>query len=313
MRLIFMGTSQFAVPALKKLYESHHNVCQIFTQPDRPSGRGHRVSISPVKSVALDLGLPIHQPQSLKLKKWIGVIQAVQAEVLVVIAYGKILPSFIFDLPPLGTINVHASLLPRYRGAAPIPWAIVNGETQTGVSTMKIDENMDTGPIFLQEEVSIPLSETATELQDRLAILGADLLLKTLDLLKSNLVKAKPQNFILASYAPMLKKLDGKLDWNQSSRQIYDRIRGFNPWPGTYTHYRGTLLKILEGYPVDPPWKESSAGSLWNYGTAGALVSCGEGCLRLKRVQLENHRVVKAKDFLNGIHLPLNQFVGLGS
>ena len=169
---------------------------------------------------------------------------------------------------------------------------------------MKIDENMDTGPIFLQEKVSIEFAETATELQGRLANLGADLLLKTLDLLKASLVKAKPQNSILASYAPILKKSDGQLDWNQSSRQIYNRIRGFNPWPGTYTHYRGALLRIIEGCPVDPPWKESAAGSLWNYGTAGALVSCGEGCLQLERVQLENRNAVTGKDVLNGILHP---------
>ena len=178
---------------------------------------------------------------------------------------------------------------------------------------MKIDQSMDTGPIFLQEEVDILFSETVIELHDRLAILGADLLLKTLDLLKSSLINAKPQESGMGSYAPMLKKSDGKLDWDQSSRQIYNRIRGFNPWPGTYTYFKGTLLKILEGYPVEPPWKYSLPGSLWNFGATGALVACGKGCLQLRKVQLENRSAVKAKDFLNGIHLPLNQFVRLGN
>lgn len=313
MRVIFMGTPAFAVPTLRKLLSSQHVVCRIFTQPDRPSGRGQKITASPIKRLALESQLPIHQPQELKSVEWKDLLEAIAADALVVVAYGKILPAWLFNLPCFGAINLHASLLPRYRGAAPIPWAIVYGETRTGVTTMRIDQGMDTGDLLLQQKVEIQSEETASELHDRLAMLGADLLIRTLDLLEKDQITATPQNSDLATYAPILKKSDGELNWEQSSREIYNRIRALNPWPGTYTYCRASMLRILNARPVNPPEDLKRVGSLCRRGSNGALVACGSGCLELLEVQVENHQRVPASDFLNGIRLQSNQSVTLGS
>jgi methionyl-tRNA formyltransferase len=234
------------------------------------------------------------------------------ADVLVVVAYGKILPPWLFTLPPFGAINVHASLLPRYRGAAPIPWAIVRGETRTGVTTMRIDRGMDTGDVLLQKAVEIGEEETSVQLGDRLAVLGADLLAETLDRLEAGKVRPRPQDARLSSYAPMLKKSDGEIDWSQSSRQIFNRVRGFNPWPGAYTRRSRSLLRILSARPITPTLRKQAAGSLWRWNSKRALVACGEGWLELLEVQPENQRRVSASDFLNGLRLQPGRSIRLG-
>ena len=251
MRLLFMGTPSFAVPTLEKLLSSRHGVSGVFTQPDRPSGRGRRITPCPIKQVALHRGLPVYQPDRLGSEEW-RVLVETTADALVVVAYGKILPPWLFTLPPFGAVNVHASLLPRYRGAAPIPWAIVRGETRTGVTTMRIDRGMDTGDLLLQKAVAIGPEETSVQLQDRLAVMGADLLVDTLDRLEAGQVRPRPQNPQLVSHAPMLKKSDGEIDWNRSSRQIFNRVRAFNPWPGAFTCRGRSLLRILKARPVTP-------------------------------------------------------------
>ena len=311
MRLLFMGTPSFAVPTLEKLLSSRHRVSGVFTQPDRPSGRGRRITPCPIKQVALHRGLPVYQPDRLASEEW-RVLVETTADALVVVAYGKILPPWLFTLPPFGAVNVHASLLPRYRGAAPIPWAIVRGETRTGVTTMRIDRGMDTGDLLLQKAVAIGPEETSVQLQDRLAVMGADLLVDTLDRLEAGQVRPRPQNPQLVSHAPMLKKSDGEIDWNQSSRQIFNRVRAFNPWPGAFTCRGRSLLRILKARPVTPLLQQQAAGSLWRWDSTRALVSCGKGWLELLEVQPENHKPIAASDFLNGLRLQSRHSILLG-
>ena len=311
MRLLFMGTPSFAVPTLEKLLSSRHRVSGVFTQPDRPSGRGRRITPCPIKQVALHRGLPVYQPDRLASEEW-RVLVETTADALVVVAYGKILPPWLFTLPPFGAVNVHASLLPRYRGAAPIPWAIVRGETRTGVTTMRIDRGMDTGDLLLQKAVAIGPEETSVQLQDRLAVMGADLLLDTLDRLEAGQVRPRPQNPQLVSHAPMLKKSDGEIDWNQSSRQIFNRVRAFNPWPGAFTCRGRSLLRILKARPVTPLLQQQAAGSLWRWDSTHALVACGKGWLELLEVQPENHKPIAASDFLNGLRLQSRHSILLG-
>ena len=311
MRLLFMGTPGFAVPTLRKLLSGRHQVGGVFTQPDRPSGRGRKLAIGPVKQLALQSGLPVYQPERLAPEEW-KVLVETTADVLVVVAYGKILPPWLFNLPPHGAINVHASLLPRYRGAAPVSWAIVRGEIRTGVTTMRIDRGMDTGDLLLQNAVEIGPEETAAELQDRLAAMGADLLAETLDGLETGQVRPRPQDPQLASYAPMLRKSDGEIDWSRSSRQIFNRVRGFDPWPGTFTYRSGSLLRILRARPVTPSVRRQAPGSLWRWDSRRALVACGEGWLELLQVQPENHKPVAASDFLNGLRLQPGHSIPLG-
>ena len=311
MRLLFMGTPSFAVPTLEKLLSSRHRVSGVFTQPDRPSGRGRRITPCPIKQVALHRGLPVYQPDRLASEEW-RVLVETTADALVVVAYGKILPPWLFTLPPFGAVNVHASLLPRYRGAAPIPWAIVRGETRTGVTTMRIDRGMDTGDLLLQKAVAIGPEETSVQLQDRLAVMGADLLVDTLDRLEAGQVRPRPQNPRLVSHAPMLKKSDGEIDWNQSSRQIFNRVRAFNPWPGAFTCRGRSLLRILKARPVTPLLQQQAAGSLWRWDSTRALVSCGKGWLELLEVQPENHKPIAASDFLNGLRLQSRHSILLG-
>ena len=311
MRLLFMGTPGFAVPTLRKLLSSRHQVSGVFTQPDRPSGRGRKLAIGPVKRVALHNGLPVYQPERLVQEEWKSLVETT-ADALVVVAYGKILPSWLFTLPPFGAINVHASLLPRYRGAAPIPWAIVRGETRTGVTTMRIDRGMDTGDVLLQSAVEIGGEETSVQLGDRLAVLGADLLAETLDRLEAGQVRPRPQDPRLASYAPMLKKTDGEIDWSRSSRQIFNRVRAFNPWPGAFTYRRRSLLRILKARPLTLSARQQAAGSLWRWDSKRALVACGEGWLELLEVQPQNQRPLAASDFLNGLRLQTGHSIPLG-
>ncbi len=311
MRLLFMGTPSFAVPTLEKLLSSRHRVSGVFTQPDRPSGRGRRITPCPIKQVALHRGLPVYQPDRLASEEW-RVLVETTADALVVVAYGKILPPWLFTLPPFGAVNVHASLLPRYRGAAPIPWAIVRGETRTGVTTMRIDRGMDTGDLLLQKAVAIGPEETSVQLQDRLAVMGADLLVDTLDRLEAGQVRPRPQNPQLVSHAPMLKKSDGEIDWNQSSRQIFNRVRAFNPWPGAFTCRGRSLLRILKARPVTPLLQQQAAGSLWRWDSTRALVACGKGWLELLEVQPENHKPIAASDFLNGLRLQSRHSILLG-
>ena len=311
MRLLFMGTPVFAVPTLKALLSSHHTVSAVFTQPDKPSGRGEKLSAPPVKQLALEQDVAVYQPEKLKAPEWQPVFAELNVDAYVVVAYGRILPQWLLDLPRLGAYNVHASLLPQYRGAAPIHWAIANGETKTGITTMKLDAGMDTGDMLLQHEIPIEPEDTSTSIHDRLAEIGAELMLQTLDALERGLAKRIPQDPALASYAPMLKKADGLLDWSQSAVSVHNRIRAFNPWPGTYTVLQGQTFRIWKAQPAEASG-ELPSGTLLHHSSGAAVVACGTGFLRLEEVQLENRKRTSALDFLHGIRLGRSQTLLLG-
>src|SRR5467141_3064166 len=245
MRIVFCGTPQFAVPTLKHLLaQSDFEVVGVITQPDRPRGRGQEVSFSPVKEAALAAKLPVHQPEKIRAPEVQELLRGLAPDCIVIIAYGQIIPARLLPIPKLGWINLHASLLPKYRGAAPINWAIVNGETRTGVTTMRIDAGMDTGEMLLQRQIEIGSKETAPELAARMSEAGAPLMVEALRGLAAGTVVPKPQNHSEASSAPMLKKEDGRIDWKRPAIEIYNRMRGFAPWPGAYTTFRGQTCHL---------------------------------------------------------------------
>jgi methionyl-tRNA formyltransferase len=289
-----MGTPEFAAPSLERVAR---DVIAVFTQPDRPKGRGGELAMAPVKSAALRLGLPVYQPERVRRPEVVEQIRAMAPEAMVVVGYGQIIPQTILDIPPRGIINVHASLLPKYRGAAPIQWAIARGETKTGVTTMRIDAGLDTGNMLLRWETGIGEEETAVELSERLAAAGAELLVKTLDELPS--IIPEPQDNSQASYAPILKREDGRIDWKLPAREIFNRIRGFQPWPGGYGFFRGLRFQI---------WKARIANVMLLPGEVKAenrrlYVGCGEGSLELIEVQSEGKKRMAASAFLNGVTL----------
>ena len=314
MRLIFMGTPQFAVPSLEKLLGSSHRIVAVFAQPDRPAGRGERMAVPPVKVLALQHGIQLHQPERLKEDTWQTTFRQIHADACVVVAFGKILPRWLLEILPLGAFNLHASLLPKYRGAAPIQWAIANGESETGVTTMRLEEGMDTGDVLLQQKVLIAPHETAVELQRRLARLGADLLLETINLLESGKLQPVRQDPALATYAPLLRKEDGLIRWEQmTADEVYNRIRAFNPWPGTYTLINGQVLRIWKAIPQEASIGLLVSGTLVHHTLEGPSVACSRGFLRLIEVQLENRKRISATDMLNGLRIPKNQPVFLGT
>jgi methionyl-tRNA formyltransferase len=306
MRLIFCGTPQFAVPTLKHLLgRADFEILAIVTQPDRPRGRGREVAISPVKELALAAYLPVHQPEKIRTPEVEELLKKLSPDFIVIIAYGQIIPARLLSIPRHGWINLHASLLPRYRGAAPINWAIANGETRTGLTTMRIDAGMDTGDILLQHEVGVGPKETAPELAARMSEAGAALMEETLRGLAGGSIVPHPQNDTEATLAPMLKKEDGRIDWNRSAHEIYNRMRGFAPWPGAYTTFRGQTCHILgeplskEAFPDEAP----PPGTLL-LSQSELLVFCGRTTvLRVLTVKLEGRKQVSASEFVNGVHL----------
>ncbi|MEW5975880.1 MAG: methionyl-tRNA formyltransferase [Acidobacteriota bacterium] len=312
MRLAFMGTPQFAIPALQRLLSSTHQVTAVITQPDRPAGRGEPTTLPPVKRLAQEAGIPVHQPERLLADQYQAVFEQLEIDAWVVVAYGKILPDWLINLPRFGALNIHASLLPKYRGAAPVHWAIANGETHTGITIMQIDSGMDTGPVLLQEKVAIRPDESVSELQARLAQKGADLLLSALKLAEQNQLVPVAQNHREASYAPILKKADGQLHWRESAEALYNRVRAFNPWPGTYTFLKGAIFRIWDARPL--PFEEGDypVGSLFVHPKHEVVVQCGTGLLKLLEVQLENRRRLPSLEFANGFRLRACQPLLLG-
>lgn len=305
MELIFLGTPTFAVPTLERIVAAGHRVLAVFTQPDRPRGRGGRLNASPVKEAALRLGLPVHQPERIRRPESIEQLQQMKPEAMVVVGYGQIIPQAIIDIPPRGIINVHASLLPKYRGAAPIQWAVANGEVRTGVTTMKIDAGLDTGDMLMKWETEIGPEEDALELGARLAEAGANLLVKTL---RENPVPIK-QNPEEATYAPILTKEDGEIDWNWPALKIFNRSRGFLPWPGTYSFFRGRLFHVWRARVSTEP-AAGAAGRL-TAEKKRLLVTCGERTvLEPIEVQVEGRKRMSAEAFLNGQHLRQDERLG---
>jgi methionyl-tRNA formyltransferase len=306
MRIIFMGSPSFAVPSLEAIHHSSHDILAVVTQPDRPVGRKLKLQAPPVKVAAEALSIPVHQPSTTKSQEFVDQMSALKPEILVVVAYGEIVRRNVLELAPHGAVNLHASLLPKYRGAAPIPWAILNGETETGLSTMKMDLAMDAGPIYLQQTCEILPSDTTASLSERLSTLGAPLLLKTLGLIEENLIVPSEQDISAVTYAPKLKKEDGKVDWNKPAAWIARQIRAFFPWPSTFAWFENTTFKLLNAEPELEgadlrPARTVMPGEVINISKSGILVAAGEqSVLRLMEVQPENRQRMTAHDFAIG-------------
>jgi len=300
MVLIFCGTPRFAVSTLEKLVEAGHAVPLVVTQPDRPRGRGMEVTVSPVKEAALRLGLPITQPDKIKSNaEFQAQLAAIHPDAIIVVGYGRIIPQWMSDLPRLGNLNLHASLLPKYRGAAPIQWAIANGESITGVTTMRIDAGLDTGDILQQREFPIEPDDTAETLGPKLAAIGAELMIETLRGLESGQVRAVPQDHAKATLAPVLKKEDGRINFARSASEIRNRLRGFQPWPGAYTTFKGKTMQVHKAQPselgvrLDP-------GEIAVDGTR-LIAGCGQRtALEVLEIQMEGKRRMPAREFING-------------
>jgi methionyl-tRNA formyltransferase len=309
LNLVFCGTPAFAVPTLVRLVESGFSVRLVVTQPDRPKGRGLDVVSSPVKLSAVKLGLPIIQPESIKNNAdFRAQLTDLKPDAIVIVGYGRIIPQWMLDLPPLGNINLHASLLPKYRGAAPIQWAIARGEAITGVTTMKIDAGLDTGDILLQQEIPIAPDETAETLAPRLAGMGADLTVATLQGLQAGTIHPRKQDNSLATLAPILKKEDGRVDFARPASEILNRLRGFQPWPGAHSRFRGKNLQVLRAAEINQTLFSSEIKVEGNR----LLVGCGEGsAIELLEVQLEGKRWSAAADFIRGYRPEPGEKLGL--
>ena len=297
MRVAFMGTPHFAVPTLQALIDSAHDVVMVVAQPDRPAGRGQKLVSPPTIELARASDLPIWQPRAVKSGPFPEAWCALEMDVAVVIAYGRILPQRLLDAPRLGCINVHASLLPRYRGAAPIQWAVLNGDAETGITTMQMEAGLDTGPTLLQRSTPVGQDETSGTLHDRLSVLGAELLIETLDRLES--LQAQPQEHAAATHAPMLAKADGLVDWSRSAAALGCHVRGMSPWPGAFTMFRGERVKIHAARPISGLHSAAEPGTVLAVDEEFRVVT-GEGVLELIELQRPGKRRQPARDFISG-------------
>ncbi|MDI3465092.1 MAG: Methionyl-tRNA formyltransferase [Nitrospira sp.] len=309
MRIVFMGTPEFAVPSLEAILRSDNQVVGVVTQPDRPKGRGQQLVSSPVKLVAERTGIPILQPLKIRTPEFLQALSAWQPDLIAVAAYGRILPTPILRLPPMGCVNVHGSLLPKYRGAAPVQWAVINGETETGITTMLMDEGMDTGAMLLQEKLEISPEDTAGTLAPRLAELGARLLLDTLMQLKAGTLTPKKQDDGQATLAPILKKEDGLIDWTMSATVLANRVRGLSPWPGAFTFFgeeRWNIWRAVSNVAAatDKP------GTIVAVNKQTIMVSTGDGLLGIREIQTANSKRMSADQFLAGHRIPVGGQLG---
>ncbi|MDK2848364.1 MAG: methionyl-tRNA formyltransferase [Desulfuromonadales bacterium] len=307
-RTIFMGTPDFALPTLQGLIEAGVNLRGVFTQPDRPRGRGKVLTPPPVKKLALAHDLPVFQPEKLRNPATVEQIRELRPDLIVVVAYGQILPKSVLDIPQYGCINVHASLLPRYRGAAPIHKAVIDGEQVTGVTTMLMDAGLDTGDILVRRATEIGSEETAGELHDRLALLGREAMEETLRRLCDGTLKAESQDDAKSCYAPMMKKEDGLIDWSRPAAEIHNQVRGLSPWPGAFTYWNGQLLKI--GRTQAEKGADAVPGTVVSADIEGVCIACGRGVLRVCELQLAGKKKLPAGDFLRGTSLSVGARLG---
>jgi methionyl-tRNA formyltransferase len=310
MKIVFMGTPPAAVSSLERILSDGHEVVAVYTQPDKPKGRGNKLTASPVKEFAERSGLQIFQPTKIKTPEALETFRSHAADVAVVVAYGRILPQPFLEAFPRGAINVHFSLLPKYRGAAPVNWAIVNGEEKTGVTTMQMDAGLDTGGVLLQREIAVSATETAIELMEQLAILGAELLSETLAMRDE--LTVQPQNDALATFAPIMRKEDGAIDWNLSAKEIVNRIRGFQPFPTSYTKYQDKKLTIWRATEIQSAeFNTQNPGEILNAKGNELFVACGkQSILRIEELQLEGKKRMTTRDFLNGVKIPNGGILG---
>ncbi|MGI9036723.1 MAG: methionyl-tRNA formyltransferase [Pyrinomonadaceae bacterium] len=310
MKIVFMGTPGAAAASLEKILRAGHEIVAVYTQPDKPAGRGNKLTASPVKEFAVQNNLPIFQPDKIKTSEASEIFKSHQADVAVVVAYGRILPPVFLAAVPKGAINVHCSLLPKYRGAAPVNWAIVNGETKTGVMTMRMDAGLDTGGIFLRREIEIGTDENAIELMRKLSTLGADLLAETLS--KFDELNVEPQDDSQATFAPILKKEDGVIDWNLTATEIKNRVRGFQPFPTSFTFYQNKKLTIWKAREMEnEKWKMENCGKVLEAKGDNLIIGCGnQTILKIEELQLEGKKRMATRDFLNGIKLQPGENLG---
>lgn len=311
MNLVFMGTPDFAVPTLQALVQNGHKVKAVFTQPDRPAGRGKNLKPSPVKVVAGELGLPVYQPEKVKTAEVIEQLKEIAPDAIIVVAYGQILSKEILELPPYGCINVHASLLPDWRGAAPIHWAIMHGDQRTGITTMRMDEGLDTGDMLLKAEYPITEDATTGEVHDALAQLGGELLVKTLDLLDKGELKPTPQKGETC-YASLIKREHEKIQWSKPAKDIHNQIRGLSPWPGAYTTFRGENLKIRQSrnLPGQTVSAQGEPGEVLEITSEGLVCETGNGRVLITEVQPAGKKTMPARDFFLGRHAQAGEHFG---
>ena len=303
MRVIFMGTPDFSVGALKALAENGYEIAGVVTQPDKPRGRGKASAMTPVKEAALELGLTVYQPSRVREQSFMDTVRALNPDVIVVSAFGQIIPKALLELPRYGCVNIHASLLPKYRGAAPIQWAVMDGEPVSGVTIMQMDEGLDTGDMLAKTEVPLEPDETGGSLFDKLSRAGAELLIRTLPALEQGTLTPEKQPLESpTAYARMIRKEDGRIDWNLEAEAIERRIRGLNPWPSAYTELTGKILKIWRA-EVLPKESGQTPGTVTEAGKGGFCVQTGKGVLRLLEVQLEGKKRMDAQAFLRGFHV----------
>mgnify|MGYP004646038151 FL=1 len=302
MRIIFMGTPDFSVGTLEALIEAGHEIALVVTQPDKPKGRGGKMQFTPVKEVAVAHDIPVYQPRKIREPECIGELRKYNADIMVVIAFGQILPKEILEMTPYGCINVHASLLPKYRGAAPIQWAVINGEKVSGVTTMQMNEGLDTGDMILKTEVVLDEKETGGSLHDKLSEAGAKLCVETLKALEEKTASWEPQGESTTEYAKMLDKKMGDIDWNQSAVSIERLIRGLNPWPSAYTDWNGKVMKIWEAEVVMKQTEEAP-GTIVDIEKDGFLVQTGEECLKVTALQIPGKKRMDADAFLRGYQI----------
>ena len=307
MRIIFMGTPEFACPTLQKLIDRREEVCAVFTQPDRPKGRGQQTLPPPVKVLAEKHVIPVMQPLKVRAPEVVESIRALEPDLIVVVAFGQILPKSLLDIPKYGCINVHASLLPRWRGAAPLNWCIVNGDTETGVTTMMMDVGLDTGDMLVKKATPIDPDENTQALHDRLSVIGAEALAETLDLLEAGKLVREKQDDALTCYASMLKKEDGLIDWEKSPQTVKNLVRGMTPWPGAFTLLDGKALKIYRVRTADGC---GEPGSVIRGGRDGLEVACNGGSVVIEELQLEGKKRLPAGDFLAGYKIAPGTILG---
>lgn len=310
MRIMFMGTPEFANYSLDALVEEGYDVCAVITQPDKPRGRGHAMSHPDVYLKAEEYNIPIYQPENLKKESFEDILTSVNPDIIVVTAYGKILPEYVLNYPKYGCINVHGSLLPAYRGAAPMQWAIINGETKTGITIMYMEKGLDTGDMIIKEEVEITDKDTYETLHDKMAIVSKSTLIKALKLISEGKATREKQDDSLSSYSPMIDKKTALIDWSKKASEISNLIRGLNPFPKAFTIFEGKGLKILEGYAVDKNY-QAKTGEIVEINKSGFVVACGEGTfLEVLTIQPEGKRVMSAEDYLKGNKIEKNTYLG---
>lgn len=307
MKVVFMGTPDFAVGTLKAIAGAGHEVAAVVTQPDKPKGRGKELAMPPVKVTALEYGIPVYQPVKVRDAEFVEILREINPEVIVVVAFGQLLPKEILTMPKYGCVNVHASLLPEYRGAAPIQQAVIDGKKETGVTTMLMDAGLDTGDMLLQSVREIDAKETGGSLFDKLSEDGANLLVKTLEGLEKGTITRIPQDSEKSSYAKMLDKSAGKIDFNRSAHSVECLIRGLNPWPSAYTFYKGKTLKIWDADVVSGDFSEFSPGQIVSVSKKDFVVRCGQDALSVKELQVEGKKRMDTASFLAGTRITVGE------